>query len=118
MGEIYLRYDAPVEVKSAPDTLAQVGRIGSLSLIAFSVITFVMSVLLPWFVKSPEEETPGFTPRPPQSIAAFVLEMEKYKPSLLTTWTVSHCVFAGSMIMAPFVQSLRGATVIVAICGM
>lgn len=97
--------------------LAQVGRIGSLSLIAFSIITFAMSVLLPWFVKSPEDEAAGFTPRPPQSIASFVIEMEKYKPSLLTVWTISHCVFAGSMIMAPFVHSLRSATIIVALCG-
>lgn len=118
VGEIYLRYDAPAEAKAAGDLTGQVGRIGSLALIAFSIITFVMSVFLPFFVKSPEEEAHGFTPRPPASIASFVIEVEKYKPSLLTTWTISHCIFAGSMIMAPFVQSLRSATVIVAACGM
>ncbi|KAF2205805.1 sucrose transport protein-like protein [Delitschia confertaspora ATCC 74209] len=117
VGEIYLRYDAPAEVKNSPDMLAQVGRIGSLSLIAFSIITFLMSVLLPWVVKAPEDETRSFTPRPPKSIASFVIEFEKYKPSLLTAWIASHCVFAGSMILAPFVHSLRAATIIVAICG-
>ncbi|KAF2474353.1 sucrose transport protein-like protein [Lindgomyces ingoldianus] len=117
VGEIYLRYDAPAEAKASGDLTGQVGRIGSLSLIAFSVITFLMSVMLPWFVKSPEEEAPGFTPRPPASIASFVIEVEKYKPSLLTMWTISHCIFAGSMIMAPFVTSLRSATIIVAVCG-
>lgn len=96
----------------------QVGRIGSMALIAFSIITFIMSVILPFFVKSPDEEGPGFTPRPPASIASFVTEIEKYKPSLLTTWTVSHCIFAGSMMFAPFVQSLASATIIVAACGM
>lgn len=89
-----------------------------MALIAFSIITFVMSVVLPFVVKSPEDEGLGFTPRPPASIASFVVEIEKYKPSLLTMWTVSHCIFAGSMIMAPFVQSLRSATLIVAVCGM
>jgi solute carrier family 45 protein 1/2/4 len=118
VGEIYLRYDAPAEAKTSDDITGQVGRIGSTALIAFSIITFVMSVILPWFVKSPEDEVPTFTPRPPSSIAAFVLEIEKYKPSLLTTWTASHCIFAGSMIMAPFVQSLHSATIIVALCGM
>ncbi|KAF2272295.1 uncharacterized protein EI97DRAFT_462079 [Westerdykella ornata] len=117
VGEIYLRYDAPVDAKASEDITGQVGRIGSTALIAFSIITFLMSVILPWFVKSPEDEVPDFTPRPPASIASFVFEMEKYKPSLLTTWTASHCIFAGSMIMAPFVQSLRGATIIVALCG-
>lgn len=118
VGEIYLRFDAPAETKASPDVTGQVGRIGSTALIGFSVITFVMSVILPWFVKSPEDEGPGFTRRPPASIAPFVFEVEKYKPSLLTTWTISHCIFAGSMIMAPFVQSLRSATIIVALCGM
>ncbi|KAF1998882.1 sucrose transport protein-like protein [Amniculicola lignicola CBS 123094] len=117
VGEIYLRYDAPAEAKNSEDITGQVGRIGSMSLIAFSIITFIMSVILPWFVKSPEEEARDFTPRPPASIASFVTEIEKYKPSLLTTWTISHCIFAGSMICAPFVTSLRGATFIVALCG-
>ncbi|KAF2715285.1 sucrose transport protein-like protein [Pleomassaria siparia CBS 279.74] len=117
VGEIYLRFEAPAEAKNAGDLTGQVGRIGSMALIAFSIITFVMSVLLPFVVKSPEDEGPQFTPRPPQSIASFVIEIEKYKPSLLSMWTVSHCIFAGSMIMAPFVQSLRSATMIVAVCG-
>ncbi|KAF2184694.1 MFS general substrate transporter [Zopfia rhizophila CBS 207.26] len=117
VGEIYLRYDAPAEAKQSGDLTGQVGRIGSMSLIAFSTITFLMSVMLPWFVKSPEDETPNFTPRPPASIASFVIEVEKYKPTLLTTWMISHCVFAGSMILAPFVTSLRSATIIVAVCG-
>lgn len=89
-----------------------------MALIAFSIITFVMSVLLPFFVQSPEDEQTSFTRRPPKSIAGFVTEVEKYKPSLLTAWTISHCIFASSMIMAPFVQSLRGATIVIAVCGM
>lgn len=89
-----------------------------MALIAFSIITFVMSVLLPFFVRSPEDEkSPDFTPRPPKSMASLVTGIEKYKPSLLTAWTISHCIFASSMIMAPFVQSLRSATIIIAVCG-
>jgi solute carrier family 45 protein 1/2/4 len=115
---VYLRYDAPADVKAAGDLTGRVGRIGSMALIAFSIITFVMSVLLPFFVKSPEDEKPaGFTPRPPKSLAGIVTEVEKYKPSLLTAWTISHCLFASSMIFAPFVRSLRAATFIIAVCG-
>jgi solute carrier family 45 protein 1/2/4 len=89
-----------------------------MALIIFSTITFACSVMLPWFVKAPQDEKPDFTPRPPTSIAPMVLELEKYKPTLLTTWAISHCIFAGSMILAPFVTSLHGATVLVSICGM
>ena len=117
IGEVYLRYNAPAEVREHPDTLGQIGRIGSLSLVAFSVITFAGSIIIPWLVESPEQESPEFTPRPPANIARFLVEIDKYKPTLLTAWTCSHLIFAGSMAMAPFVTSLRAATVIVAMCG-
>jgi solute carrier family 45 protein 1/2/4 len=114
VGEVYLRYDAPAEVKAAGDLTGKVGRIGSMALIAFSIITFVMSVLLPFFVQSPEddEKGPGFS-HPPKRLTG----LAKYKPSLLTAWTTAHCIFAGSMVMAPFVRSLRHATIIIACCG-
>jgi solute carrier family 45 protein 1/2/4 len=118
VGEVYLRYDAPADVKAAGDLTGKVGRIGSSALICFSIITFVMSVLLPFFVKSPEDEKAnGFTLRPPKGLSTVVAGIEKYKPSLLTAWTIAHCLFASSMIFAPFVRSLRAATLIIAICG-
>ena len=117
VGEIYLRYNAPVEVRESKDTLGQIGRIGSLSLIVFSIVTFLGSVILPWLVRSPEDEKVEFTPRPPAGIAPILEQIEKYKPSLLSAWMVSHMIFACSMILAPFVTSLRAATATVALCG-
>jgi solute carrier family 45 protein 1/2/4 len=118
VGEVYLRYDAPADVKASGDLTGKVGRVGSTALIAFSIITFVMSVLLPFFVKSPaDEKVPGFTSRPPNKVAGMLSDMEKYKPSLLTAWTIAHCLFASSMVFAPFVRSLRSATLIIAVCG-
>jgi solute carrier family 45 protein 1/2/4 len=118
VGEVYLRYDAPADVKAAGDLTGKVGRIGSMALIAFSVITFVMSVLLPFFVKSPDvEKVPTFASRPPKKLGGVLSDLEKYKPSLLTAWTISHCLFASSMVFAPFVRSLRSATLIIAVCG-
>jgi solute carrier family 45 protein 1/2/4 len=84
----------------------------------FSVVTFIGSITLPWMVRSPEDEKPEFTPRPPASIAPIVKTVVERKPSLLTAWTMSHLIFAGSMVFAPFVKSLRFATILVAICGM
>lgn len=89
-----------------------------MSLIVFSVVTFIGSITLPWMVRSPEDEKPEFTPRPPDSIAPIVKTVVERKPSLLTAWTMSHLIFAGSMVFAPFVKSLRFATILVAICGM
>ncbi|KAF2095161.1 sucrose transport protein-like protein [Rhizodiscina lignyota] len=117
VGEIYLRYNAPVDARESKDTLGQIGRIGSMSLIVFSIVTFLGSVILPWVVRSPEDEKVEFTPRPPAGIAPILEQIEKYKPSLLTAWMVSHMIFACSMILAPFVTSLRSATATVAVCG-
>jgi solute carrier family 45 protein 1/2/4 len=88
-----------------------------MSLIAFSLVTFAGSVVLPWFIESPEEDMDSFTPRPPESIAWLIVEINKYKPKLITAWSWSHIIFAGSMVMAPFVTSFRAATTIVAMCG-
>lgn len=121
VGETYLRYDAPPEVRDSKDTLGDIGRVGSLSLIVFSAVTFVGSVSLPWLVRSPEEESkPGFTPRPPPMlapIAPFLKTLLRHKPTLLGTWTVSHLLFTFAMIFAPFIASVHSATVVVATCG-
>ncbi|QDS70504.1 hypothetical protein FKW77_010180 [Venturia effusa] len=117
VGEVYLRFNAPVEARDHSDSVGQIGRIGSTALVAFSLTTFASSIIAPWFIEDPEENNSAFTPRPPQSIAWLVTEAQKYKPKLITAWSYSHVVFAGSMIMAPFVTSLRAATGIIAMCG-
>ncbi|KAI9879696.1 MAG: hypothetical protein M1830_007643 [Pleopsidium flavum] len=117
VGETYFRYDAPKTAHESKDTLGDIGRVGSLSLIVFSIITFAGSVLLPWVVRSPEDDKPGFTPRPPPSIAPIVKTLSKFKPDLVTAWMISHLIFAGAMSLAPFVTSLRSATILVSICG-
>ena len=118
LGEVYLRFNAPADAKEHPDSLGQIGRVGSSALIMFSIVTFASSVIMPWFIDSPEEDNEGFTPRPPQSIAWIVEEVQKHKPKLIAAWSYSHVIFAGSMCAAPFVTSLRAATTIVALCGM
>ncbi len=119
MGETYFRYDAPQTARDSKDTLGDIGRVGSLSLIAFSIVTFAGSVLLPWVIRSPDDDQkPCFTPRPPPSIAPLVTALSRLKPDLATAWMLSHLVFAGSMALAPFVTSLRFATTLVALCGM
>ncbi|KAF2423300.1 hypothetical protein EJ08DRAFT_452928 [Tothia fuscella] len=118
IGEVYLRFNAPADAHNHPDSLGQIGRVGSQALVAFSIITFASSVFLPWFIDTPSsDEESHFTPRPPESIAWLVTEASKWRPDLVSAWSYSHVIFAGSMVMAPFVTSFRAATAIVAMCG-
>lgn len=119
VGETYLRYEAPAAGHLSKDKLGEIGRIGSTALVIFSLITFVASVVFPWIVQSPhDDEQPGYTPRPPSGLAPVIAAAKRGKPTLLTAWTLSHFLFAISMGLTPFVKSVHGATVLVAMCGM
>lgn len=117
VGEIYLRYEAP-EVAQSKDALNEVGRHGSMSLIVFSIVATICSVIIPWMVQSPDDrERPGYTARPPQSLEPLLSKAQWRKPSLLTAWACGQLLFAASMLFAPMVQSARFATVLLAFCG-
>ncbi|PSK56570.1 proteinral alpha-glucoside permease [Elsinoe australis] len=118
VGETYLRYDAPESVKSSPDSLSTIGRVGSMTLILFSVVTFIGSVSLPWLVQSPDNPISTFTPRPPRRLAPILRILPKRKPTLLSAWTAGNLLFALAMCFAPFIASLRSASFIVATCGL
>lgn len=116
VGEIYLRHEAP----NSPDSnaLEDVGRHGSMSMIVWSLISFAASIVLPWCVQSPDDnEKPGYTARPPQSLEGVLKDVTSVKPSLLATWVCGNLLFAAAMLFAPMVQSVAFATVLVALCG-
>ncbi len=108
IGEIYFRYNAPHDVKTSKDALGDMGRIGSLSLVVFSFVNFLSALILPTFIKSPDEE--GFTARPPAAIAGIMGTIQKHKPDLLTAWIYGHILFTCTMIFAPFARSFTFAT--------
>ena len=60
VGEVYFRYSKHVSVTDSTDALGDIGRVGSLSLVVFSIITFAGSILLPWVVQSPDYEVYTF----------------------------------------------------------
>ncbi|KAL8936807.1 MAG: hypothetical protein Q9216_004737 [Gyalolechia sp. 2 TL-2023] len=121
VGETYFRYTPEASITESSDPLGDIGRIGSLSLLIFSIVTFIGSVLLPFVVRSPDNEAKSgqrsFTPRPPPVLAPLAAFSKGVKPDLLTSWMLSHLIFAGAMFLAPFVRSLHMATVLVSICG-
>lgn len=116
IGEIYLR-NTPSDASA--DALTEVGRIGSTGLIIHSTVGFMTAIVLPWLVTSPgDEEQPGYTPRPPESLKSVVnIAKGTKKPSLLNVWTAGCAMFAAFMIWAPVVQSTGFAIFLMAITG-
>ncbi|KAG6241135.1 hypothetical protein E4U25_006860 [Claviceps purpurea] len=118
VGETYFRYDVPAEAKQSQhkdDALGEMGRIGSSALVLYSTVTCVAAFVLPILVKSPDEE--HYTARPPPVVAGLLTKLQAMKPDLLTMWILGHCMFAGTMVFAPFATSFRFATVLVCLCG-
>jgi solute carrier family 45 protein 1/2/4 len=116
VGETYFRYDAPLDVKESKDVLGDIGRIGSMSLVVFSLVTTMGALFLPMLIKSPDEDQ--FTHRPPAAIAGIVTKFNKYKPDLLSAWICGSLMFSCTMIFAPFAHSFRFATTLVGLCGL
>ncbi|KAH8694039.1 putative sucrose transport protein [Talaromyces proteolyticus] len=119
VGETYFRYENPESAAKSSDTLGDVGRLGSLSLVIFSSVTFLSSVLLPFGVRSPDSNSKraNFTARPPPGVAALLRRFKRIRPSLATTWLISHLLFAATMVFAPMARSLRFATFLVSVSG-
>ncbi|OIW34907.1 hypothetical protein CONLIGDRAFT_566450 [Coniochaeta ligniaria NRRL 30616] len=116
VGETYLRYDVAEDAKNSSDPLGDMGRIGSMALTVYSLVTFLSAWILPLFIQAPDDES--FTHRPPASIAPWIEKFNKVKPDLLTAWFCSHLIYSAAMFLAPFAASFRFATVLVAVCGL
>lgn len=145
VGETYYRYEHPEQAGGGTttgtptDNLGNIGRLGSVSLVLFSIVTLISSVLLPYLVLKPQDQSEKlpngaskgrgrFTPRPPPSLGKEIQKVlmriyessaatNRYKPDLVTMWALSNLLFALIMVWAPFVTSLRFATTLVALCG-
>lgn len=118
VGETYFHYDTADDIAASTDLTGDIGRIGSRAMIAFSLVTFVGSVVLPWVIASPEDEA-SWEHRIPASLAGPSKKKSILKSvDLMSAWMASHVVFGAAMILAPFVQSVTLATVLVATLGM
>ncbi|KAK2758830.1 hypothetical protein FQN54_003522 [Arachnomyces sp. PD_36] len=118
VGETYFRYEAPESAaEESTDILGDVGRMGSLSLVIFSVITFASSVFLPFAIRSPDEKKSTFNRRQSPRMKKFLARFPNIQPDLQVAWMISHLVFAATMIFAPLAKSVSFATFLVAICG-
>ena len=130
VGETYYRYETSNPPPNSSDSkddshdaLGNIGRLGSLALVIFSIVTFTSSILLPYVIRSPQSSGRGkFTPRPPPSfsktIQSLITRTAELQPDLVTTWLVSNLFFAATMVWAPFVRSLAFATALVGLSGL
>ncbi|KAJ5711641.1 hypothetical protein N7488_005797 [Penicillium malachiteum] len=118
VGETYFRYEVPQDaMTNSTDMLGEVGRVGSLSLVVFSSITFFSAVVLPFCVQAPDTKRSRFTPRPPPGMARILKVLTAIRPDLQTAWLISQIMFAATMIFAPLAHSRAFATFLVAVCG-
>ncbi|KIX02895.1 uncharacterized protein Z518_08838 [Rhinocladiella mackenziei CBS 650.93] len=124
VGEIFYRDEHPPPEpgsKDEHDALGNIGRLGSFSLVIFSLVTFCSSVVLPYIIRSVEAEEEKFTPRPhpslPKPAQSFLVKLYNLRPDLTSAWMVSNLLFAQITIGAPLIRSLVAATAMVGSCG-
>jgi solute carrier family 45, member 1/2/4 len=103
-----------------------------MALVVFSCVTVVSSILLPPFVRKPDDERkpPPQDAEPsrltriwqqsrvPEVFEFLVDKARPVRPSLTVAWAGGHGLFAFAMICAPFVRSVSGATFVVGLCGL
>ncbi|KAK9447613.1 uncharacterized protein V1518DRAFT_94921 [Limtongia smithiae] len=119
VGEIYVRYDADGLANSG-DRVGDIGRVGSLALTMYSIVTLLCSLVLPLLVVPPNSDkhrlksTYAHLPGP---VVEFLHFIGPYRPTLPTAWVVGHIVYAIAMFSTIFVRTVRQATFIVGLCG-
>jgi solute carrier family 45, member 1/2/4 len=103
-----------------------------MALVVFSCVTLVCSVILPNFVRQPDD---GRKPHPedeepsrlvriwrqsriPVFFAFLVKKAYPVRPPLTIAWAIGHGLFAFAMFCSPFVHSVSGATFVVGLCGL
>lgn len=141
VSEVYVKYDLPQEKQGSQsdDKVGDLARVGSRSLMAFSIVSLVCSLLLPELIKKPKDPR-SHQRRGRLNTVKFVLRKFKlafnqiFSPmtrylrmpmdangsqsfTLTDLWLVSHVVYAISAFLSGFVKSVTQATLVVALCG-
>ncbi|AOW04109.1 major facilitator superfamily domain-containing protein [Yarrowia lipolytica] len=94
IGEVYQRQHGGVDEDG--DKVGKVGRIGSMSLTVFSVVSLIASFVMPFLATN---------------------TVFRYKPRLTSIWTGAHIVFSLAMFSTLYVGSVGAATAVIASCG-
>jgi solute carrier family 45 protein 1/2/4 len=145
VGEIYVdpifRDNPNMTDREIDDTWEQGTRVGTFALLVFAIVTFVSSVILPWFIASASTSTspPLRTPMTPTSantptgsyfLKPTVRPARRFFPpfrenalqipglTLKRAWLLSHFFFAGLTALTFFAHTTFTATLLVAAVGL
>lgn len=98
VGEVYQAQHGAVG--KSEDNVGEIGRIGSMSLTVFSVVSLAASFIMPFVAKDDTDRV-----------------LARWRPKLTSIWTGSHLVFSVAMFATLYVGSVSAATAVVALCG-
>jgi solute carrier family 45, member 1/2/4 len=142
VGEVYARHQNGLPSSedegdsNITDTVGHIARIGSMALVVFSCVTVVSSILLPPFVRKPDDEIKHAVEEPDEDsqqsriiriwqqtripvLFTWLVETARpVRPPLTIAWAFGHGLFAFAMFCAPFVSTVAGATFVVGLCGL
>ena len=114
IGEIYV---APIYQHEPPQTPEEEQRLweeatraGTFALLLFAIVSLTANALLPFFVAPPQ-----FMAQKPEKHWYSFLQISRL--TMRRLWILSHFVFAISMAGTFWVRSVKGATAVVALCG-
>jgi solute carrier family 45 protein 1/2/4 len=118
VGETYYREDESraSELRGAVDPVGLLARKGSGALFLFSLISLAGSIMLPWFVESPEGDDHSSDPK--KDSEGFLSTLRRYRIDITTAWGLSQVLFGFAMLLAPISHSFQFATTLIALCGL
>ncbi|KAI5285413.1 hypothetical protein KEM52_002453, partial [Ascosphaera acerosa] len=128
VGETYFRYEAPPAASgdsaSAEDRLGEIGRLGSTALVIYSTITLASSVILPFYIRTPDSNgaaaaagARGGGNHSPPMLKLGGSRVTLSAPDLQTAWALANAMFAALWVLSPWVRSVRAAMLLIAVSG-
>ncbi|KAJ4295839.1 hypothetical protein N0V88_004541 [Collariella sp. IMI 366227] len=114
VGETYFRYDAPPSARNPKDAAGELGRIGSMALTAYSMVSFAAAWILPVLIQAPKTKPSPTARQPPSPPHPHLQPPPPGPPHRLDC---QHHPLRLRHVPHPFATSFRFATTIVALCG-
>ncbi|PKY55231.1 MFS general substrate transporter [Rhizophagus irregularis] len=110
IAEIHSRFANDSSEEPSDDSVGDSIRAGSFSLLLYSIISLVASFVLPFLVSSNDSTRPKFSWKQLFQIPFVFLTVPKL-------WTISHFIFASSMLSTWFVTNGTQANILISLCG-
>ncbi|PKC68687.1 MFS general substrate transporter [Rhizophagus irregularis] len=110
VAEIHSRFANDSSEEPSDDSVGDSIRAGSFSLLLYSIISLVASFVLPFLISSNDSTRPKFSWKQLFQIPFVFLTVPKL-------WTISHFIFASSMLSTWFVTNGTQANILISLCG-